>query len=158
MAPGFPRLKVAILDRYGGFGCGPDSRFGIHLDVSCGPDDTIIADWTPSDQDEGPPGVVHGGVQAIVADAMAGWSTAWHHARTGPAQLAFPVTTHLELRFRRPLPIDTPLHLAARLDTVHGRDHQSIVHLGTAKERRCTIAHVTYRLLDRPWIMNPCHD
>lgn len=154
MLPAFDRLKTTVLDVHRGFGCGPDSRFGIHLDVANAAE-AIVADWTPDARHEGPPGTVHGGVQAIVADAMAGWASTVAQARLGEKTLRFPVTTHLDMRFRAPLPVLRPLHLSAQTTGVQGRDIPCLVQLGTAEEPRCTVGRITYRLLEAPWCDNP---
>jgi acyl-coenzyme A thioesterase PaaI-like protein len=54
---------------------------------------------------QGGPGLVHGGVVAAALDEAAGLLATWHR---------FPaVTAQLDVRFRRPAPINRPLALAA---------------------------------------------
>lgn len=150
----FAALKREVLLRHRGFGCGPDSRLGIYLDVTQEGRE-IVAQWTASAREEGPPGVAHGGIQATLVDAMAGWATAWTQMVAGLDPLRFPVTTEMSLRFRAPLPIDRPLRLVATPHPLQGSEATSTVALGTEKEARCTVAAVRYRLLDRTWFPRP---
>ena len=62
---------------------------------------------------QGGPGLVHGGILALLIDHAMG-----HVANrlAGPA-----MTVRLTLRYRRPTPLGVPLTVAARLDRVDGR-------------------------------------
>lgn len=151
----FAALKRVVLERHRGFASGPDSRLGIVLDVAPLDDGGVSAEWIASRREEGPPGIVHGGVQGILADAMAGWSTARWQAEQGGHVLHFPVTAEMALRFRRPVPTDMPLVLRAHVVDARPPRVTSEVVLGTAEEPRATVAQVVYHLLDREWFPNP---
>ena len=62
---------------------------------------------------QGGPGLVHGGVLALLIDHAMGCVAA------GPQRPA--MTVQLSLRYRRPTPIGVPLTVAARLDRIEGR-------------------------------------
>jgi acyl-coenzyme A thioesterase PaaI-like protein len=62
---------------------------------------------------QGGPGLVHGGVLALLIDHAMGCVAA------GPQRPA--MTVQLDLRYRRPTPVGVPLTVAARLDRVEGR-------------------------------------
>jgi acyl-coenzyme A thioesterase PaaI-like protein len=62
---------------------------------------------------EGGPGLVHGGVLALLIDHAMGCVAA------GPQRPA--MTVQLSLHYRRPTPIGMPLTVAARLDRIDGR-------------------------------------
>lgn len=62
---------------------------------------------------QGGPGLVHGGVLALLIDHAMGCVAA------GPQRPA--MTVQLSLRYRRPTPIGVPLTVAAQLDRIEGR-------------------------------------
>jgi acyl-coenzyme A thioesterase PaaI-like protein len=62
---------------------------------------------------QGGPGLVHGGVLALLIDHAMGCVAA------GPERPA--MTVQLSLRYRRPTPVGVPLTVAARLDRIEGR-------------------------------------
>jgi acyl-coenzyme A thioesterase PaaI-like protein len=73
---------------------------GFHLQYELD-GDLVFTQWTPDADHVGFPGFAHGGlVSAILDDAM-GRGSALHHM--------WVVTARLEVRFRRPAPIGTPL-------------------------------------------------
>jgi acyl-coenzyme A thioesterase PaaI-like protein len=75
---------------------------------------------------EGPPGLVHGGFIATLLD----------HALARAARSAGHggLTATLTVRFRRPVPLGTPLLLEARLDTTEGRRATSRATLAAADD------------------------
>jgi acyl-coenzyme A thioesterase PaaI-like protein len=62
---------------------------------------------------EGPPSYVHGGMSALLMDQVLG--------ATAAAAGLWGMTAHLELDYRRPVPLETPLVLRARLAGNEGR-------------------------------------
>ena len=58
---------------------------------------------------QGYPGIIHGGVIAAILDEAAGRS----HMGTG-VQPRFMVTAKLEIRYRKNVPVNQPLHLVGR--------------------------------------------
>ena len=95
------------------FGCSSDNPAGLTLrffrdreGVRC---ETTVA---PAYQ--GAPEVVHGGIQAVLLDETC--CAAAYFTRGG-----FVVTGALELRYRRPCPIGTPLVVSARIVADEGR-------------------------------------
>ncbi|MGY1712256.1 PaaI family thioesterase [Geodermatophilus sp. SYSU D00758] len=62
---------------------------------------------------EGPPGYVHGGVSALLADQLLGAAAI--------AAGLWGMTARLELEYRRPVPLDTPLVLRASVTGASGR-------------------------------------
>lgn len=55
------------------FGCSPDHPIGFHLTFAREGDDTIVTRFTPGDRYQGPPGIMHGGLVATLADEVAAW-------------------------------------------------------------------------------------
>ncbi|GAA0955647.1 PaaI family thioesterase [Actinocorallia libanotica] len=77
------------------------------------PDGTVRSEFTLNSVYEGPPGMVHGGVSAMILDQLLGM-VADHNGTPG-------LTASLELRYRRPTMLDEPLVAEARIDRVEGR-------------------------------------
>ncbi len=73
----------------------------------------VVAEATLGLAYEGPPSFVHGGMSALFMDQMLG-------SAAGAAGL-WGMTAHLELNYRGPLPLQTPLVLRARVETHEGR-------------------------------------
>jgi uncharacterized protein (TIGR00369 family) len=102
-------------DGYHCFGCDPDNRAGLRLTFTV-EDDTVVSLWEPRAELEGYPGVIHGGIQATLADEIGGW---YLHAIKGTAGM----TRELQISYHRPaLSSDGPFRLEARLVEEAGRD------------------------------------
>lgn len=95
------------------FGCGEGQPHGLHLQARAGEGVSVTAEFTVKPAHQGAPGLAHGGVLATALDETLG-SLNWL-LRT------IAVTGRLETDFVRPVPVDTVLHLDARITAVHGR-------------------------------------
>lgn len=95
------------------FGCGDEQPHGLHLQARAGEGVSITAEFTVRTAHQGAPGLAHGGVLATALDEALG-SLNWL-LRT------IAVTGRLETDFVRPVPVDTVLHLDARVTAVAGR-------------------------------------
>lgn len=62
---------------------------------------------------EGPPGYAHGGMSAMLLDELMGWACC---AAGSPA-----MTVSLAMRYRRPVPVETPLRVHARVTGTEDR-------------------------------------
>ncbi|MFF3332892.1 PaaI family thioesterase [Streptomyces sp. NPDC002888] len=62
---------------------------------------------------EGPPGYGHGGMSAMLLDELMGWAC----AEAGTPGM----TVSLQVRYHRPVPVDTPLRVFARVTGTEGR-------------------------------------
>ncbi|MGW7339684.1 PaaI family thioesterase [Streptomyces sp. NPDC054808] len=62
---------------------------------------------------EGPPGYGHGGISAMLLDELMGWACA---AAGKPA-----MTISLQMRYREPVPLEIPLHVAASITRTDDR-------------------------------------
>ncbi|HUK96489.1 MAG TPA: PaaI family thioesterase [Gaiellaceae bacterium] len=95
------------------FGCG-DNPLGLRLAAPAAPGLTEYEAYFSFDErHQGGPGIAHGGMVSAALDEAAGLLATWH---------SFPsVTARLFVRYRRPVPINTELLIAARLVDVHGR-------------------------------------
>ncbi|MGW1679442.1 PaaI family thioesterase [Saccharopolyspora sp. NPDC002376] len=72
---------------------------------------------------EGPPSYGHGGISALLLDQILGHA----HATRGKHGM----TVKLALRYRRPVPLQTPLRIVGRLENVDGRWTESIATIST---------------------------
>lgn len=83
------------------------------LTVATAPDGTARAGFELGDVYEGPPGLVHGGICALILDHLLG--------SAGGAGGNPGMTANLSLRFRRPTPLHAPLTARAWTEGVEGR-------------------------------------
>jgi acyl-coenzyme A thioesterase PaaI-like protein len=67
----------------------------------------VVADFTPSVGQQGFPGVLHGGIIATLLDETMG--------RTGALRQQWLMTGKLDVRFRKPAPIDRPMRVWAEI-------------------------------------------
>lgn len=73
----------------------------------------VVAEVTYGDAYEGPPGHLHGGLVAAIFDEVLGFAQALSGA---PG-----MTGRLEVTYRSPTPLHTPLRIVGRFDKVEGR-------------------------------------
>lgn len=89
------------------FGCGPQNPLGMRLTFAR-EGDSVVTRFVPPQGMEGPPGVFHGGLQATLADEVAGWGLVGLVGRMG-------FTTSLQCRYIRPILIEVEVEARARL-------------------------------------------
>jgi acyl-coenzyme A thioesterase PaaI-like protein len=94
------------------FGCGPDSPWGLHVEVQL-VDGEIHATHTFVDEHAGAPGIAHGGMVAALVDDVCGFIL---FIIREPA-----VTRKLEVEYLRPVLIGVPYTMVARVDRHEGR-------------------------------------
>lgn len=94
-------------------GCGPDHPTGLHVTVVAGEGLTVSGRFTVTDDHQGAPGLAHGGMLSLAFDDVLG-SLIWLIGK--PA-----VTGHLEMSFRRPVPVGTTLYIDAVAERIEGR-------------------------------------
>ncbi|MGI8306226.1 PaaI family thioesterase [Saccharopolyspora hattusasensis] len=75
---------------------------------------------------EGPPSYVHGGISALLLDQILGHA----HAANGKPGM----TVKLSLRYRRPVPLTTPLRIVGRVVRLDGRWTNSVGTISTADD------------------------
>jgi len=95
------------------FGCSPINPVGMQLQFERDGDTAVTTSFTARPGWEGAPGIVHGGLQATLADEVGAWTVI---ACTGN----FGFTTSMKLRYLRParhaLPIDARGELLERTE------------------------------------------
>jgi acyl-coenzyme A thioesterase PaaI-like protein len=84
------------------FACGRQNESGLNLTFRR-EGDRILADYQPRERFQGFPGVLHGGVLATMLDETM--------SRTGAMRQEWLMTGKLEIRYRRPAPVDQPLRV-----------------------------------------------
>lgn len=93
------------------FVCGVENDNGLHLRFyeSDSEPVQVIAEYTVPKQFQGYPGVVHGGIIAAMLDEVASRTV----MRGVPPRVV--VTARLSIRYRKPVPVETPLRLVGRV-------------------------------------------
>ncbi len=99
------------------FVCGVNNPAGLHMRFyeSDGDPVQVTAEYTVPAHYQGYPGVVHGGIIAAMLDEV----TSRTIFRGNPPR--FVVTARLNVRYRKPVPVETPLHLVGRIVEDKGR-------------------------------------
>lgn len=97
------------------FICGLENPFGLHLHFYDNGDDEVWADVTIGQNHQGFPGVAHGGVVAAILDEAGG-----RVMMTRDGQ-RMGMTAKLDIRYRQPVPLDTPLRVVGRRVKDRGR-------------------------------------
>jgi acyl-coenzyme A thioesterase PaaI-like protein len=103
------------------FGCGGANPHGLHL-KSYETGDGLVAEWTPEERYQGPPGVVNGGVMAIPMDCHSTWAAMHRFSELAGGEPVGAVTASYSVRLRRPTPIGQRMLLHAEVtDVAEGR-------------------------------------
>lgn len=102
------------------FVCGVENPFGLHMHfMESDPDAQghvrVAVDYTVPAHYQGYPGVTHGGIIATMLDEV----TSRTIFRGAPPR--FVVTAQLSVRYRKPVPVETPLKLSGRVVEDKGR-------------------------------------
>ncbi len=111
------------------FGCGPANAEGLRIDsVEADPTNAdahpgeLVADWQPLPHHAAFDGVLNGGIIGALLDCHSNWAAAIRLMHDdGAAGPPGCVTAEMTVRFRRPTPTDTPVHLRAWPVQVDGR-------------------------------------
>jgi acyl-coenzyme A thioesterase PaaI-like protein len=129
------------------FVCGRLNPHGLHMTFFDNGVDEVYADYTVGAAYQGYPGLVHGGIVAAMLDEVVGRVAMigdHHH---------FMMTVRLDLKYRHPVPVETPLRLVGRSERMRGRLGRAVGKLQlpggiVAVEAALTLADVPDELLD----------
>jgi acyl-coenzyme A thioesterase PaaI-like protein len=100
------------------FGCGPANAKGLRIRSFPSSDDpdTVVCEWKPEPHHLAFPGAVNGGILGALLDCHSNWTASWHLMRkSGAAAPPCTVTAEFAVKLKRPTPIDTTLHLSAKV-------------------------------------------
>jgi acyl-coenzyme A thioesterase PaaI-like protein len=116
----------SLQDRYAPanrcFGCGPANEKGLRI-KSRVEGEEVVADWRPEPHHLAFEGILNGGICGALLDCHSNWAAA-HHLMKKSNLDAPPctVTADFHVVLKRPTPMDTPLHLRARVvESTHDR-------------------------------------
>lgn len=107
MQPIDPRLNEQYC-----FGCGRHNPIGFHLTFRRD-DEWVVTEYVPRPEDQGFPGIMHGGLLSLLLDEAMGWAMY--------ADRIFAVTAKMETRFRTRVGLDGPLTVRARVTRRAGK-------------------------------------
>ncbi len=97
------------------FVCGRKNRLGLYMTFYDNGENEVCAEYTVAEEYQGYPGVVHGGVVAAMLDetvARVSMIGDPHH---------FMMSVKLEIKYRHPVPTQTPLKIVGRIVRLRGR-------------------------------------
>lgn len=92
------------------FVCGASNPAGIHVRFYEQEDGSLLARFTGSEQHQGYPGRMHGGVITAILDETMGRAIMIHHG-----EAIWGVTAELQIRFRKPVPLGVELTAVGRI-------------------------------------------
>ena len=118
------------------FVCGRENSIGLHMHFFAGNDGCVYADYVPRDEEQGYPGVMHGGILTAMLDELIG--------RTAIASDLWCMTAKLEVRFKKPVPIGAPLKLKGEISKKNGRLLEGRGEIRLADGSIAVEAHGTY--------------
>lgn len=110
------------------FGCGPANEHGLKIrsfPESPGSDD-LVCDWHPQPYHMAFEGILNGGICGALLDCHSNWAATMHLMRkSGSATPPCTVTADFHIFLKRPTPMDSVLHLHAKV--VESTDDRAIV-------------------------------
>jgi len=104
------------------FGCGVRNPEGLHIAFEVD-GERVTGRFTARQMHQGFPGVAHGGVAAAVLDEAMGWAMY--------AAGAWAVTAKMEVRYRRPLPLEEEVIVTASVTRNRGKRLEAEARLTT---------------------------
>lgn len=128
------------------FICGRKNPHGLYMSFYDDGDKTVASTHTVPEAYQGYPGVVHGGIVAAMLDEAVGRVAMiedHHH---------FMMSVRLEVKYRHPVPTETPLQIIGRIERLRGRLGKAVGEVilpdGTvAAEAAMTLADVPPEML-----------
>lgn len=107
------------------FVCGLANAYGLHLRFFNHSEGEVIADYTVSEQYQGYPGVVHGGIVAAMLDEAAGRCLMYSGSDPQQSTPRFMYTARLEIRYRQNVPVGQPLRIIGQASKIKARAAQA---------------------------------
>jgi acyl-coenzyme A thioesterase PaaI-like protein len=128
------------------FVCGRKNPNGLYMPFYDDGEKSVFSTYTVPAVFQGYPGLVHGGIVAAMLDEVVG-----RVAMIGDSH-HFMMSVKLEVKYRHPVPTETPLQIMGRIDRLRGRLGKAVGEIvlpdGTvAAEAAMTLADVPEELL-----------
>jgi acyl-coenzyme A thioesterase PaaI-like protein len=101
------------------FVCGTKNDFGLHANFYETDANEVVALIKPSEQHQGYPGRMHGGIAVTILDETIGRSI-----RIGKDEQIWGVTLELKTKFRKPIPLDQDLKIVGRVTSEGNRSFE----------------------------------
>ncbi|MFN2223486.1 MAG: PaaI family thioesterase [Candidatus Promineifilaceae bacterium] len=128
------------------FICGRKNPHGLYMTFYDNGQDEVCSEHSVPDAYQSYPGIVHGGIVAAMLDEVVGRVAMiddHHH---------FMMSVKLEVKYRRPVPTETPLRIVGRVVRLRGRLGQAVGEIllpdgGVAAESAMTLADVPAEML-----------
>jgi uncharacterized protein (TIGR00369 family) len=98
------------------FACGRDNKIGLKLKFNQD-GEGVKAEFTPGEQYQGWPGVVHGGIICTMLDEALGYAAGF--------QGLYAVTAKMDVQYKKPAMVGKMLFVSARVSSLSGRDVRS---------------------------------
>ena len=119
------------------FGCGPHNAHGLRLKFRR-EDDEVVTDYSCTEGQDGPPGILHGGLQATLCDEVAGWALVGLLGRMG-------FTTSMNVRYMRPVRMEKSVQARAKIAS-HKPDMATLSVRLLQDDKVCCLARVSFTL------------
>lgn len=131
------------LDGYHCFGCSPENECGLKMSFYVD-GDAVVSEWQPQRHFIGYENVLHGGVQASLADEAASWYIFVKEETAG-------VTRNISVDYLKPIivdnrPIQVRATLSAQADARQRKSAEVTVEIRNADGELCTRAVCAYAL------------
>jgi uncharacterized protein (TIGR00369 family) len=110
-----PLIPMAHAAQNRCFGCGRTNPAGLRLEFFLAADKSVVCFPAISDDFEGPPGYLHGGIIATLLDEAM--------SKALRARGLTTMTRHIEVDYQRPVPSVTSLRIEGRVVRCEGRKH-----------------------------------
>lgn len=101
------------------FGCGPANEQGLRI-KSFATDSGVIGTFVPGPQHDNGLGVLNGGIVATLLDCHGGAAVMWQDFMESGERGRIWVTAGLDIRYRRPTPLDSAISMAAEVVSREG--------------------------------------
>ena len=109
------------------FGCGTNNPVGLRLEFSKQADGAVVCDAVVSDNYEGPPGYLHGGIIATLLDEAM--------SKANRAQGVTAMTRQMQVEYLRPVPSGASIQIEGHVTRSEGRKHWTEAHIRNAEGR-----------------------
>jgi uncharacterized protein (TIGR00369 family) len=107
------------------FGCGQTNPAGLRLNFSIAADRTVVCNATISDNYEGPPGYLHGGIIATLLDEAMSKANRAHGVTA--------MTRQMQVEYLKPVPSASPIRIEGRVTRSEGRKHWTAAQIVSAE-------------------------